>query len=122
MRPYSWTIPVVAGVFETGFSIGLKDSEGFTRLWPPGGDGDHDCAELGLGGGSDAESAARHGICSMDRHWRGGYSGTGHCAVCGVCGLEQAGLPGVHRYGSSRAEASWRIVPHSATVNLRTGY
>jgi quaternary ammonium compound-resistance protein SugE len=28
MRPYSWTIPVVAGVFETGFSIGLNDSEG----------------------------------------------------------------------------------------------
>ena len=25
---------MVGGVFETGFSIGLKYSEGFTRLWP----------------------------------------------------------------------------------------
>jgi quaternary ammonium compound-resistance protein SugE len=34
MRQYSWAILVLAGVFETGFSIGLKYSEGFTRLWP----------------------------------------------------------------------------------------
>jgi quaternary ammonium compound-resistance protein SugE len=34
MRHYAWAILVVAGVFETGFSIGLKYSEGFTRLWP----------------------------------------------------------------------------------------
>jgi quaternary ammonium compound-resistance protein SugE len=34
MRQYAWAIFVVAGVFETGFSIGLKYSEGFTRLWP----------------------------------------------------------------------------------------
>jgi quaternary ammonium compound-resistance protein SugE len=34
MRQYFWTILVVAGVFEAGFSIGLKYSEGFTRLWP----------------------------------------------------------------------------------------
>jgi quaternary ammonium compound-resistance protein SugE len=33
-RRYAWTILVVGGVFETGFSIGLKYSEGFTRLWP----------------------------------------------------------------------------------------
>jgi quaternary ammonium compound-resistance protein SugE len=34
MRQNAWSILVVAGVFETGFSIGLKYSEGFTRLWP----------------------------------------------------------------------------------------
>jgi quaternary ammonium compound-resistance protein SugE len=34
MRQYAWAILVIAGVFETGFSIGLKYSEGFTRLWP----------------------------------------------------------------------------------------
>jgi quaternary ammonium compound-resistance protein SugE len=33
-RQHAWAILVVAGVFETGFSIGLKYSEGFTRLWP----------------------------------------------------------------------------------------
>jgi quaternary ammonium compound-resistance protein SugE len=31
---HAWAIIVVAGVFETGFSIGLKYSQGFTRLWP----------------------------------------------------------------------------------------
>jgi quaternary ammonium compound-resistance protein SugE len=34
VKQYAWSILVVAGVFETGFSIGLKYSEGFTRLWP----------------------------------------------------------------------------------------
>ena len=34
MRQYAWAILVVAGVFETGWAIGLKYSEGFTRLWP----------------------------------------------------------------------------------------
>jgi len=34
MKQYAWVILVIAGVFETGFSIGLKYSEGFTRLWP----------------------------------------------------------------------------------------
>ena len=34
MRQYAWAILVVAGAFETGFSIGLEHSQGFTRLWP----------------------------------------------------------------------------------------
>jgi quaternary ammonium compound-resistance protein SugE len=34
MKQYAWAILVIAGVFETGFSIGMKYSHGFTRLWP----------------------------------------------------------------------------------------
>lgn len=30
----AWLILVVAGLFEVGWAIGLKYSEGFTRLWP----------------------------------------------------------------------------------------
>jgi quaternary ammonium compound-resistance protein SugE len=30
----AWLILFVAGLFETGWAIGLKYSEGFTRLWP----------------------------------------------------------------------------------------
>jgi len=30
----SWIILVVAGLFEIGWAIGLKYTEGFTRLWP----------------------------------------------------------------------------------------
>lgn len=30
----AWTILVIAGLFEVGWAIGLKYTEGFTRLWP----------------------------------------------------------------------------------------
>jgi quaternary ammonium compound-resistance protein SugE len=30
----AWVVLVVAGVFEIGWAVGLKYSEGFTRLWP----------------------------------------------------------------------------------------
>ncbi|MFN8626369.1 MAG: quaternary ammonium compound efflux SMR transporter SugE [Candidatus Binatia bacterium] len=30
----AWVILVVAGLFEAGWAIGLKYTEGFTRLWP----------------------------------------------------------------------------------------
>ena len=30
----SWLILVLAGLFETGWAIGLKYTHGFTRLWP----------------------------------------------------------------------------------------
>jgi len=30
----SWTCLVVAGFFECGWAVGLKYTEGFTRLWP----------------------------------------------------------------------------------------
>jgi quaternary ammonium compound-resistance protein SugE len=29
-----WVILVVAGLFEVGWAIGLKYTDGFTRLWP----------------------------------------------------------------------------------------
>ena len=29
-----WIILIIAGLFEIGWAIGLKYSEGFTRLWP----------------------------------------------------------------------------------------
>jgi quaternary ammonium compound-resistance protein SugE len=29
-----WVLLVVAGLFEVGWAIGLKYTEGFTRLWP----------------------------------------------------------------------------------------
>ena len=30
----AWAMLFVAGLFEVGFAMGLKYSEGFTRLWP----------------------------------------------------------------------------------------
>lgn len=35
MKPsIAWIILFIAGLFETGWAIGLKYSEGFSRLWP----------------------------------------------------------------------------------------
>ncbi|MFO7608451.1 MAG: quaternary ammonium compound efflux SMR transporter SugE [Candidatus Krumholzibacteriia bacterium] len=30
----AWVILVLAGLFETGWAVGLKASDGFTKLWP----------------------------------------------------------------------------------------
>lgn len=30
----SWFILVIAGLFEIGWAVGLKYTEGFTRIWP----------------------------------------------------------------------------------------
>ncbi|MFE5326502.1 DMT family transporter [Embleya sp. NPDC056575] len=30
----AWAIVIIAGILETGFAIMLKQSHGFTRLWP----------------------------------------------------------------------------------------
>lgn len=30
----SWIILIVAGLFEVGWAVGLKYTDGFTRLWP----------------------------------------------------------------------------------------
>jgi quaternary ammonium compound-resistance protein SugE len=30
----NWVVLVIAGMFEIGWAIGLKYTEGFTRLWP----------------------------------------------------------------------------------------
>ena len=30
----NWSILVLAGLFEIGWAVGLKYTEGFTRLWP----------------------------------------------------------------------------------------
>ena len=33
----AWIILVIAGLFEVGWAIGLKYTEGFTKLWPSAG-------------------------------------------------------------------------------------
>lgn len=33
----NWILLVVAGLFEVGWAIGLKYTQGFTRLWPTAG-------------------------------------------------------------------------------------
>ena len=35
----AWVLLVIAGLFEVGWAIGLKYTEGFTRVWPSLGTG-----------------------------------------------------------------------------------
>lgn len=44
----NWTILIVAGLFEVGWAVGLKYSEGFTRLWPSVGTAAAMIVSLGL--------------------------------------------------------------------------
>lgn len=44
----SWIILVLAGVFEIGWAIGLKYTDGFTRLWPTVGTAGAMLISLGL--------------------------------------------------------------------------
>ncbi|HWK75610.1 MAG TPA: quaternary ammonium compound efflux SMR transporter SugE [Povalibacter sp.] len=44
----SWVVLVVAGLFEVGWAIGLKYTEGFTRLWPSIGTAAAMIVSLGL--------------------------------------------------------------------------
>ncbi len=44
----SWLILILAGLFEVGWAIGLKYTEGFTRLWPTVGTALSMVVSLGL--------------------------------------------------------------------------
>jgi quaternary ammonium compound-resistance protein SugE len=44
----NWVILITAGLFEIGWAIGLKYTDGFTRLWPSIGTAIAICLSLGL--------------------------------------------------------------------------
>jgi quaternary ammonium compound-resistance protein SugE len=122
MRQYAWVILVIAGVFETGFSIGLKYSEGFTRLWLSVATVIMIALSLGLVGAATQSLP----LGTAYTVWTGiGAVGT---VVLGIvlfgesAAFEQAGLPGADCYGNSRAEADWRITQHTTTAHWRIAF
>ena len=46
----AWTYLLLAGLFEIGFALGLKHTDGFTRLWP----------SLGTAAAAAVNKKARH--------------------------------------------------------------
>jgi quaternary ammonium compound-resistance protein SugE len=44
----SWLVLIIAGLFEIGWAVGLKYTEGFTRLWPTLGTAASMIVSLGL--------------------------------------------------------------------------
>ena len=67
----AWVILVLAGLFEVGWAIGLKYTEGFTRLWPTHVDGPSDDHQPLATGRCCEVTIRRHCI----QHLGGGWSG-----------------------------------------------
>ena len=44
----AWLVLIIAGLFEIGWAVGLKYTEGFTRLWPTLGTAASMIVSLGL--------------------------------------------------------------------------
>lgn len=97
-----WIYLLLAGVFEIGFAIGLKYTEGFTRLWPSLGTVISAAISLWL-----LTQALRtipvgtHSLCNLDRHWRGGRS---HAGPAAVLRKHFAGAAAVHRVDRQRCD------------------
>ena len=47
-NPMNWMVLIVAGLFEVIWAVGLKYTEGFTRLWPSVGTGTAFVLSIGL--------------------------------------------------------------------------
>ncbi len=102
----SWIILVLAGLFEIGWAIGLKYTEGFTRLWPTVGTVASMVVSLGLLGvamkslplgtayavwvGVGAVGTAILGIALLGEPANGGRLVSLGLIVAGIVGLKLA--------------------------------
>ena len=72
------SILFVAGLFEIGWAVGLKYTEGFTRLWPSVWTVAAMAVSLGTPGAGAEIAAARYGLRGVDRDWRGRHGAAWH--------------------------------------------
>lgn len=72
-----WFLLIIAGLFETAWALGLKYTEGFTRLWPSVGTLIAMTASFLLLAHWHENASCRNGLCRVDgnRHCRYGRSG-----------------------------------------------
>ena len=77
----AWLCLFVAGLFEIGWAIGLKYTEGFTRLVPSAADHRGDGHQHGAARPCAEDVAGRHRLCGVDRHRRGRHRGARHLSV-----------------------------------------
>ena len=64
----SWVILFFAGVLEVAWAVGLKQSAGFTRLWPSVFTAVTMAGSVGAAGPGAAPFAARYRLRGVDRH------------------------------------------------------
>ena len=105
----NWTILVLAGLFEIGWAVGLKYTEGFTRLWPTLGTAAAMVVSLGLLGiamkslpvgtayavwvGVGAVGTAILGIVLFDEPANAGRLLSLGLILAGIVGLKLASAP-----------------------------
>jgi hypothetical protein len=77
----AWLALIFAGLFEIGWAVGLKFTEGFTRFWPTLGTVTSMTVSLGLLGDGVAKPAARHRLCHLDRCGDGRHCPARHGTV-----------------------------------------
>jgi hypothetical protein len=95
-KQMQWSILVLAGLLEIGWAIGLKYTEGFTRLWPSV------LTILAMTVSLGHEVAARrYGLCRLDGHRRGRNGDIRYLPVWRVdksLALAQRGFNSARRY------------------------
>ena len=100
----AWVYLLFAGLFEIGWAIGLKYTEGFTRLWPTV----LTARRWSLASSCSAwvrDAAGRDGVRRLDRDRRGGYGDPRRRAARGAGDLRSAGVCRADRRRHRRAEA-----------------
>lgn len=75
----NWFILVVAGLFEIGWAVGLKYTDGFTRLWPTVGTVLSMIISLRTARHRNEVAASRHRVCCMGRRRCRRHRNPGHC-------------------------------------------
>ena len=77
----AWLVLVVAGVLEIGWAIGLKYTDGFTRLVPTVATVAAMAVSMLLLGLAVRAAACWNCICRLDRHWHCRNSAARHVPV-----------------------------------------
>ena len=76
----AWAVLVVAGLFEIAWALGLKYSDGFSKLWPSVVVVVAAAASFWLLA-SRCSAAGQDRLCGLDRHQRGRNSVAGDCTA-----------------------------------------
>ena len=79
----AWVLLVVAGLLEVGWSIGMKFTDGFTRLWPSVFTGRGDRRQHAAALARRQDPADRHGVRRVGRHRCGRCGRASACWCCG---------------------------------------
>ncbi|MGY4282717.1 multidrug transporter EmrE-like cation transporter [Bradyrhizobium sp. LM2.7] len=74
----AWLFLLIAGLCEPAWAIGLKYTEGFSRLLPTIGTVVAMVASIGFLGLALKSLPGRYGLCGVDRHWHYRH----YCARC----------------------------------------